>query len=426
MGRISNTIVERFHKAATAMAVALWASTVAVGATMGAAEAREPYRLGAGDTVGVKIVEWRSGAGEYFEWAALNGDYRVGAGGRLALPLLGAVAVEGMTLDEASSLIADQLKQQIRLLQAPFVSLQIEEYRPIYVIGDVASAGAHAYRPGLTALQSVALAGGYADGDAGVDAAQSARVAGKLETLTLELRRALLRRARLTAALAGDAELRVPDDLTTQDAILDLLEREQSILTAERRERDASLGSIQEQKRLEENEIAALEAKQILAGERVERMQVEQARVQDLKDRKLTVTSTVLIAETRLANAKRELLDIDVSLFKSKQDLARLNLRGDEILSEERAAHLADLQKTEAEIETLRAEIQTNQAVLGEARSAEIAALMAGESVLAPVFEVRRRGPDGTIATLVGDEDTELVPGDTVQVSRRPAGGDDS
>jgi len=109
----------------------------------------QPYRLGAGDKVRVTV----------FEQESLTNSYSVDQSGYLAFPLVGAVAARGMTVKQIEKQIADKLRQGY--LRDPDVSVEVEQYRPIFVMGEVGAAGQYSYVPGLTVQKAVAMSGGF-------------------------------------------------------------------------------------------------------------------------------------------------------------------------------------------------------------------------------------------------------------------------
>jgi polysaccharide export outer membrane protein len=108
------------------------------------------YRLGPGDQI--RLIT--------FGEDALSEIFRVNDNGDIALPLLGTVKAEGLTTEQLGKRIADLLKSR-NLLRAPSVSIEVTEYRPVFVLGEVTHAGQVFYQPGMTALAAIAVAGGY-------------------------------------------------------------------------------------------------------------------------------------------------------------------------------------------------------------------------------------------------------------------------
>ncbi|QPC87445.1 polysaccharide export protein [Mesorhizobium sp. NBSH29] len=109
----------------------------------------QPYRLGAGDRIRVTV----------FEQEALTNTYSIDQSGYLAFPLVGAISARGHTAQEIESQIAAKLKQGY--LRDPDVSVEIDRYRPIFVMGEVGAAGQYSYVPGMTVQKAIAAAGGY-------------------------------------------------------------------------------------------------------------------------------------------------------------------------------------------------------------------------------------------------------------------------
>lgn len=107
------------------------------------------YRLGPGDKVHITV----------FNEQDLSGDFDVSDQGALALPLIGQVDVKGKTTAEAQKIIAS--KYGANYLVNPRVSLQVLNYRPFFILGEVKNPGSYPYQSGMTVLDAIALAGGF-------------------------------------------------------------------------------------------------------------------------------------------------------------------------------------------------------------------------------------------------------------------------
>ena len=121
-------------------------------ATQGEAAAYEfgsGYRVGAGDRLGIRVV------GEQ----ELTGEYVVDATGVLSMPYVQSVPVAGLNTGQIEQLITRKLRQGY--LRDPKVSVQTIGLRPFYIMGEVSGGGSFAYQPGLTVQQAIAIAGGY-------------------------------------------------------------------------------------------------------------------------------------------------------------------------------------------------------------------------------------------------------------------------
>jgi len=107
------------------------------------------YRVGAGDKLRVTV----------FGEDNLSGQYEVSDQGTLALPLIGQVDVGGKTLQEVQAWIAE--KYEASYLVNPRVSVDVLNYRPFFILGEVNHPGSYPYVTGMTVLNAIALAGGY-------------------------------------------------------------------------------------------------------------------------------------------------------------------------------------------------------------------------------------------------------------------------
>lgn len=109
----------------------------------------EHYTLGSGDKIKVTVY------GE----DDLSGEFTVDGSGHVQLPLVGQVKAAGLNTHQFVAEVATAL--QNGYLKDPKVSVQVLNYRPFYIMGEVNKPGEYPYENGLTVLRAVALAGGY-------------------------------------------------------------------------------------------------------------------------------------------------------------------------------------------------------------------------------------------------------------------------
>jgi polysaccharide export outer membrane protein len=107
------------------------------------------YALGAGDRVRVIV----------FGQDSLSNTYAVDGSGRISMPLIGTVPVYGRDPAEVEREIAARLRNGF--IRDPRVSVEVEAFRPFFVLGEVQSAGQFPYVEGMTARTAVAIAGGF-------------------------------------------------------------------------------------------------------------------------------------------------------------------------------------------------------------------------------------------------------------------------
>lgn len=109
-----------------------------------------PYRLGPGDVLNIRI----------YDQPQLSGSYHVDDSGFIDMPLLGPVRAGGRDTAALTGAIVAGLRQNGLILH-PAVGVEISTYRPFYILGEVNTPGQYPYRPGMTALTAISIAGGF-------------------------------------------------------------------------------------------------------------------------------------------------------------------------------------------------------------------------------------------------------------------------
>ncbi len=114
-----------------------------------ASSVTEEYRVGAGDLLKVTV----------FNQTDLSGEFTINGAGQIALPLVGDVNTKKLTVKQVEKAIVDKLKPDYLL--NPIVSVQMLNYRPYYIMGEIQGQGSHTYVDGMTYLNAVVMAGGF-------------------------------------------------------------------------------------------------------------------------------------------------------------------------------------------------------------------------------------------------------------------------
>jgi polysaccharide export outer membrane protein len=108
-----------------------------------------PYRLASGDRLRVIV----------FGQDNLTNSFNVGAAGDISMPLIGLVPAQGLTTAQLSGAIGERLRAGY--VRDPKVSVEVEAFRPFFVLGEVNSSGQYPFVNGMTAQTAVAIAGGF-------------------------------------------------------------------------------------------------------------------------------------------------------------------------------------------------------------------------------------------------------------------------
>ncbi len=109
-----------------------------------------PYTLDAGDRLRIVV----------FGQDGISNSYIVDAGGNVNLPLVDVVPARGATTQQLSRMISDRLKQGY--VREPHVTVEIETYRPFFILGEVTNPGQYPYVADMTVEKAIAIAGGFA------------------------------------------------------------------------------------------------------------------------------------------------------------------------------------------------------------------------------------------------------------------------
>jgi polysaccharide biosynthesis/export protein len=112
-------------------------------------EPNAPYTLDAGDRLRVVV----------FGQEGLSNSYAVDASGHITMPLIGAVQARARSTESLSRAIAEKLKNGY--IREPHVAVEIDTYRPFFILGEVTAPGQYPFVANMTAETAVAIAGGF-------------------------------------------------------------------------------------------------------------------------------------------------------------------------------------------------------------------------------------------------------------------------
>ncbi len=112
-------------------------------------QTRANYQLGPGDKLSITV----------FKQDDLSGEYTINGSGRFAMPFIDGIQAGGLTIPELSDVIVSKLKPDYLL--NPRVSIEVLNFRPYYIIGEIGSSGSYPFVEGISYLNAVAIAGGF-------------------------------------------------------------------------------------------------------------------------------------------------------------------------------------------------------------------------------------------------------------------------
>lgn len=365
-----------------------------------------PVLLGPGDVVSVSVLGRPD----------LGGEFPLRPDGTISMHVLGETVAAGLSESELEASLETALAEQTQLPAS--VTVSVSSWRPVYLLGSVTSPGAFAFRPGLTAQQAVALAGGPLQGSVSGVAGVDMRVvdqAAQARQIELRLHELAMQRARLEAEAAGQESLAIGSD----DPALAPIATEQEQLFARRRQvMQDRVETAAEIKRLAGGEAESLAGQQTLLREQITEQEARVADLQRLFDKGLGNIDRLREAQRDLTADRIELMTAATFEARARQDVANADASLTDFFAErqrEIAAELAGIGEQER---------ATHQELDGAHRFLDEfgprVGLLADDAGAPLVYRVTRTGPDGPQEIVIAPSDP-LQPGDLVEVVREAA-----
>ena len=360
--------------------------------------------------------------------------------GNISLPLVGALPVAGLPLPQIRAKIGAALaskvfrqrtldgREVVIVIDADEVTTIVAEYRPVYVNGDVSKPGEYPYRPATTARQLIAVAGGYDIMHIRMNNPylESADLRSEYGSLWTELAKEQARMWRIKNEL-GEATQINPGALTdvpiARSAISEIVNAEAEYLKTKQNDYQQEKAFLQRGVRQGDDEVRVLSEQQKKDEEGLQSDLEELQKATDLfgkgsliSPRVTDARRAVLLSSTRKLQTSAQLLQVKKQQDEFARKLAKLD-------DQRRLDLLRELQDTSVKLNQIREKLQSvgeklqytamvrSQLVRGAGSKPDIAIIRKGE-----------KGPERIVAS----EDTELQPGDAVEVTLRYQDGPDA
>jgi polysaccharide biosynthesis/export protein len=391
----------------SALACAALLTAITLAAPLQAGEVKD-YNLGIGDVVGVVVLEKPE----------ISGNYRVAPDGTFTIPGFGAIEASGLTSRQLEKRIAELSAATIN---APSVAVQIVEFRPVYILGDVARPGKYSYVPGVNVLQTVSLAEGYfrrgADTTDFSQVLADIRARQGLASALADIAAAKVKLERLIAEQGDkdkfdfDLNAFAPSMRQTVDAII---KEEMTTLQLKTK-------AFLEQKALLEEGISSRLKEQETYNERLKsqgdliaQLADELKQTRELQKQGLTTTARLndlireeLRQQSDVIQTRIQVQQVAVAISTDRQSLSYLaNAR--------RVAIAEDIRATQDRITQLQKQIEGEKAVINETSSGVTSKAKSQEPSYE--YEILRAGE---AVPFLADVTAPVLPGDTLIVRRR-------
>ena len=394
------------------------------------------YRLNVRDRLRLQVFEWRPSRDEVFTWTALNQIYTVDPAGKISLPLVGSVKAVGYTTSELETIVSRQLAKRLHLAALPDTSIEVTDFRPIYVTGAVEKSGEYPYTAGMTVLQGLSLGGGlYKNTAAGGLRLQREwlTTAGSYQAIHQERLRLLAHKARLDAELASADRIAFPRELELirEPAVIEytasIMNKEQSVFDLRQKANETQLIALNQLQDSLQREVDTLDKRIGTEDKQIGLTQSELDGLQALNNKGLVTQPRLLGLKRNLVELQGEKLRIESDRTRAQQEVDRTKLSKIEYQNKRDNDLTVELQTTKSRLQDISQQAQVDQRLLAETKSQVAKSPFQLASIGSDTSDTANNsGPKirYTIARQVGDhvieieatEQTLLQPGDTIKV----------
>lgn len=381
------------------------------------------YRIGPGDTIEVSALSIPS----FRQEATVSPD------GTVMVPLLGDVPAAGLTVAELRQNLQKSLpakavrqrnsegKESIAVIEPDEIGIRISKYQPVYLSGDVTKQGEHPYHPGMTVRQAVALAGGYNLLRFRMEnpVVETANLRAEYDSTWASIQResaTIWRLKAIVAAARGEKSAPATDPTPGSRATPAQKLAEQQLrvqMTDIAKEKDHLQRSLSRT----QTQYASLSEQQSKEREGVTADAEEYDSVRALFQRGAVVTTRLTDARRAVLLSSTRALQTTVQLTQLERDKSEVARKLERVDDQQALDALEKLQVAENNLATYRSRLNSinDKLVYTGALRAQ---LLSGSRAQASIA-VFRQG-NASRSQLDAAEDTELQPGDVVEVALKP------
>lgn len=387
---------------------AILSGFIAVGASNGTYAQGQAYLVSPNDVLQVTV----------YGQPSLTGLYPVDVDGNIGYPVVGNINVIGLTTPQISEKIASSLSEHIPGLT---VTAAINQYAPVFVVGDVKVPGKYEFRPGMVALELMALGGGAGKGEAPAVTAGMQLISAQQEyaDLQMQITTTNIRRVRLQAELNGTEfkyELPVSTSTNKQSAALSqhMLEGEKTLFDVRRNNLAAERQALEAQAASYGDEIQTLQQSIKLHDTEIQLQQENVDSSKSLVDRGLAAKSNLRDMERDLSATRRDALELGSFLARARQN---------QLAVQQRIANLEEVRKSEAagsiqelDLNIARMELRSNSQLQTMAEIAKSSGNISSSAMRQKLVFTVSRNVNGAFEDIVGNERTPIKPGDILRI----------
>ena len=343
----------------------------------------------------------------------LSGEYRISDDQTISIPVLGRVSVSRLDAAGLEKVLAERLSRMIG--REAYVTVEVTEYRPVFVSGFVSRPGTTPWKPGMTVLQAVTLAGGTFRGvnSNGVDGGTNT----KLQRTIDDQKRVLATIARLSAERNGAEKMELPTRLIAlvgRQEAQELIDAQLTSFLSRKSATEAQVASLERAIALTKEELANVRAQRQRLGEQLKFRQAQYVQLKSLYDKQWLRLDRLSEEALRISDLEEKVASMTVSISRNEGTLIGFQRDLSNLRQDRRAIIDTDLLKLERDAAQLELEIEgAGPSTRTLTRPMADATGPKKEVVL---YEIVRQDASGP-KTVAADRNSALKPGDMLVVS---------
>ncbi|WP_433849697.1 polysaccharide biosynthesis/export family protein [Brucella pseudogrignonensis] len=390
-----------FRSTLLATAIAWSFATVAIAEGQG-------YAAGSNDVLQITV----------YGQPALTGLYPIDTEGNIGYPVVGNIAVAGLTMPQISEKIAAALSQHIPGLT---VTATINQYAPVFVVGDVKVPGKYEFRPGMVVLELMAIGGGTGKGEAPAVTAGMQLITAQQDyaDLQMQMTQASIRRVRLQAELNGiDFDYQLPEQTPANKQTSNLTKQmaagEKTLFDVRRNNLNAERSALQAQSASYGDEIETLKQSITLHDAEIKLLEENVQSSKTLVERGLAAKSNLRDMERDLSSTRRDALELASFLARARQS---------QLAVQQRIANLEEARRSEAatslqeiDLNLARMESRANAQLQTMAEIAKSSGNISSSDMRRKLVFTISRNVSGVFEDFAANERTEIRPGDILRI----------
>jgi len=343
----------------------------------------------------------------------VGGDFAIDPDFSFSMPRVGRIDIGAMSPAELEQVLSQKLSALTRADVT--VAIEVAQFRPYFIMGQVTAPGAIEWKPGLKVIQAISLARGITRGGAQEGMSGQVRTVSSRQTKT-QLTFALAQLARLNAEREGASSVETTDRVKTliksvpessRATLSSLVDRQNDMLSEQRDMLETQLIGLRREREAAQREFEAAEKQESAVLEQLKITRDQLVDIEGLKDKKL-------VSKSRYLSQKSDLLSSEVRYAEAHSLVERARVRLNNV---EQQIVMVPQQRRAALNERIDAlEREVAQLELASGMSLGGSSAANDQDVLKLQYHIARENSSG-VRTIPATVFTEILPGDVLIVS---------